>query len=277
MMTTEAQLRANQENAKKSTGPLTLEGKKRSSQNAMTHGIFASIPILPGENEASLRALADSLNHAFQPKDAMELMLVERIIIASIRQIRLREAEAANIKINMNDERIAESLNISLQVPFLERFSSHDLTPEKESYYQFYLEVIQEFKNQGDGALSFSIDTIQNKMPLTFSLLKEKPTAYKTTWEIFIKHPETIKIAMKEIKEGVEKYLDKNKFAHTAFYLIEDMKTIHRLPQARDIALFNKYQTQFDNELYRAMSALEKYRNSKAKIIEGELVEELVA
>ena len=36
MMTTEAQLRANQENAKKSTGPNTLEGKKRSSQNAMT-------------------------------------------------------------------------------------------------------------------------------------------------------------------------------------------------------------------------------------------------
>jgi len=277
MMTTEAQLRANQENAKKSTGPVTLEGKKRSSQNAMTHGIFASIPILPGEDEASLNALAEALNQAFQPKDAMELMLVERIIIASIRQIRLREAEAAHIKINMNDERIAESLNISLQVPFLERFTSHDLTPEKENHYQFYLEVAQEFKNQGDGALSFSVDAIQNKMPLTFALLKEKPTEYKTTWEILIKHPETIKIAMKEIKEGVEKYLDKNKFAHTAFYLIEDMKTIHRLPQARDIALFNKYQTQFDNELYRAMSALEKYRNSKAKIIEGELVEELVA
>lgn len=277
MMTTEAQLRANQENAKKSTGPVTLEGKKRSSQNAMTHGIFASIPILPGEDEASLNALAEALNQAFQPKDAMELMLVERIIIASIRQIRLREAEAAHIKINMNDERIAESLNISLQVPFLERFTSHDLTPEKENHYQFYLEVAQEFKNQGDGALSFSVDAIQNKMPLTFALLKEKPTEYKTTWEILIKHPEKIKIAMKEIKEGVEKYLDKNKFAHTAFYLIEDMKTIHRLPQARDIALFNKYQTQFDNELYRAMSALEKYRNSKAKIIEGELVEELVA
>ena len=276
-MTTEAQLKANQENAKKSTGPATLEGKKRSSQNAMTHGIFASIPILPGENEASLKALADALNQAFQPKDAMELMLVERIIIASIRQIRLREAEAANIKINMNEERIAESLNISLQVPFLERFSSHALTPEKESHYQFYLQVIQEFKNQGDGVLNFSIDTIQNNMPLTFALLKEKPTAYKTTWEIFIKQPETIKIAMKEIKEGVEKYLDRNKFAHTAFYLIEDMKTIHRLPQARDIALFNKYQTQFDNELYRAMSALEKHRNSKAKIIEGELVEELAA
>ena len=79
-------------------------------------------------------------------------------------------------------------------------------------------------------------------MPQAFALLKEKPTENKTTWEIFIKLPETIKIAMKEIKEGVEKYLEKNKFTHIAFYLIEDMKTIHRLPHARDIALFNKYQ-----------------------------------
>ncbi len=50
-MTTEAQIKANQENAKKSTGPTSIEGKQRSSMNAITHGIFAKIPLLPGENE----------------------------------------------------------------------------------------------------------------------------------------------------------------------------------------------------------------------------------
>ena len=50
-MATEAQIKANQENAKKSTGPTSIEGKQRSSMNAMTHGIFANIPILPGEND----------------------------------------------------------------------------------------------------------------------------------------------------------------------------------------------------------------------------------
>ncbi len=122
-MTSEAQIKANQNNAKKSTGPNTPEGKKRSSMNAMTHGVFAQIPILPGEDVEALTSLADAINNTYQPKDAMELMLVERIIMATFRQIRLREAEAANIKINMTEERITESLNVSMQVPFLDRFT----------------------------------------------------------------------------------------------------------------------------------------------------------
>jgi hypothetical protein len=40
---------------------------------------------------------------------------------------------------------------------------------------------------------------------------------------------------------------------------------------------FNKYQTQFDTDLYRAMNQLERYRQSKAKIIEGEVIEDLTA
>jgi hypothetical protein len=243
----------------------------------MKHGVFAQIPILPGENEEAMTALADALTQTLKPRDAMELMLVERIILASFRQIRLREAEAANIKINMTEERITEGLNVSMQVPFLDRFTSHDLTSEKENYYQYLLKVSQEFKEQGEQSIEHALETIQNKMPFTFELLKEKPTEYKTTWDIFIKNSEMIKIAMKEIKERVENYLNKNKFAHAAFYLLEDIKKIHRLPSSRDMALFSRYQTQFDNDLYRAMNALDKHRNTKAKIIEGEVIDELAA
>ena len=42
-MASQAQIRANQENAQKSTGPSTEEGKRRSSMNAMTHGILAEL------------------------------------------------------------------------------------------------------------------------------------------------------------------------------------------------------------------------------------------
>jgi hypothetical protein len=274
-MATEAQIKANQENAKKSTGPKTVEGKQRSSMNAMTHGIFAQIPILPGEDRENLTALADAINQAYKPHDAMEIMLVERIIVASFRQIRLREAEAAQIKINMSEERLLDSVNVSLHIPFLDRISFDNLSPEKEEHYQFFLKVIEEFKAQSYDYLDFSIEMIKSKMPLTFEFLKEKSKAYKMTWEEFATKRDSIQLSLKQIREDITKYLEKNKFAHIAFHLLEDIKIMQRLPNPKEMALFNKYQTQFDTDLYRAMNQLERYRQSKAKIIEGEVIEEV--
>ena len=56
-MASEAQIRANQENAQKSKGPTSVEGKKKSSLNAVTHGIFFIFSILPGEDEAFIQRL----------------------------------------------------------------------------------------------------------------------------------------------------------------------------------------------------------------------------
>jgi hypothetical protein len=274
-MASDAQILANQENAKKSTGPKTVEGKQRSSMNAMTHGIFAQIPILPGEDRELLNAIADGINQTYKPRDAMEAILVERITVASFRQIRLREAEAAHIKINMSEERLLDSVISSLHIPFFERFSFSDLSPEKEEHYQFFLRVIEEFKEQGDAYLDLSLDMIKNKMPHAFMLLEQKPKEYKSTWEILISRPESIRFAMKEIKEGVTKYIEKNKFLHIAFHLLEDIKITQLLPNGNEMAKFYKYQTQFDNDLYRAMNQFKIYRQSKAAIIEGEVVEEV--
>ncbi len=274
-MASDAQILANQENAKKSTGPKTVEGKQRSSMNAITHGIFAQIPILPGEDRELLNAIADGINQTYKPRDAMEAILVERITVASFRQIRLREAEAAHIKINMSEERLLDSVISSLHIPFFERFSFSDLSLEKEEHYQFFLRVIEEFKVQGDAYLDLSLDMIKNKMPHAFMLLEQKPKEYKSTWEILISRPESIRFAMKEIKEGVTKYIEKNKFLHIAFHLLEDIKITQLLPNGNEMAKFYKYQTQFDNDLYRAMNQFKIYRQSKAAIIEGEVVEEV--
>jgi hypothetical protein len=62
-MTTEAQIKANQENAQKSTGPTSVEGKKKSSMNAITHGIFSNIAILPGFDKGR-SGMAPNITHA---------------------------------------------------------------------------------------------------------------------------------------------------------------------------------------------------------------------
>jgi len=273
-MATEAQIKANKENAQKSTGPSSEEGKRRSSMNAMTHGVFSRIPTLPGEDKEFFKAIEDDIYNTYKPQDAMEVMLVERITVAYFRQIRLREVEAAHIKINMSEERLLDSVNVALQIPFLERFTFDHLSPEKEEYYQVFLKMIGEIKAQSDLYLDFSIEMIESKMPLTFIFLKEKSKGFKMTWDEFITRPESIQLAMKEVKESVTKYLEANKFAHTAFHLLEEIKITQRLPKGMDMDRFNKYQTQFDTDLYRAMNQLERYRQSKAKIIEGEVIEE---
>jgi hypothetical protein len=52
------------------------------------------------------------------------------------------------------------------------------------------------------------------------------------------------------------------------------MKIASRIPQGEDMALFSKYQIPLDTDIYRAMDALRKYRESKAKIIEAEVINE---
>ncbi len=188
-MVTEAQIKANQDNAKKSTGPTSVEGKKRSSMNAVTHGILSNITSLPGEDESFMQNLREDIIATYQPQDAMERVLVDRIYIAIVRQIRLCEAEAAKLKMSMSAEALGEGLLQNLRKYGVRIFSVDNLTEDGRN-------------------------------------------------------------------------------------LLEDMKVIHRIPQGVDITLMTRYQVQLDNDLYRAMNALQKYHDNRAKLIDGEIVHE---
>ena len=78
-MATEAQIRANRENAKKSTGPKTAEGKARVSQNARKHGFRSRTgQLLPGE-EARYKQILEEMTEMCQPTGKVETALVASI------------------------------------------------------------------------------------------------------------------------------------------------------------------------------------------------------
>ena len=76
----EARILANRENAKKSTGPCTPEGKAASSRNRLRHGLRANKHfLLDNENPEDFLPLLDNLDATFRPVGEAEEMLVARI------------------------------------------------------------------------------------------------------------------------------------------------------------------------------------------------------
>ena len=90
----DAKRRANRRNARKSTGPRTEEGKRRSSRNATTHGIFCRDLVLPGEDRNLFRMTRNSFIRDLKVHGAAQLALVDAMVSARGRLNRCQAAEA---------------------------------------------------------------------------------------------------------------------------------------------------------------------------------------
>lgn len=81
---------ASVKNGKKSRGPLSLEGRAKSAENARKHGLTGKIED-PSENEREqLDALRARLEAWFEPKNALQASLIERVLMSTIRLERTR-------------------------------------------------------------------------------------------------------------------------------------------------------------------------------------------
>ena len=77
-MSTNAQITANQQNAKSSTGPTTEAGKQIASQNACKHGFTGlSLIVTPAEKEAYDAHVQAYMDH-YQPVDHMHRQVVQQ-------------------------------------------------------------------------------------------------------------------------------------------------------------------------------------------------------
>jgi hypothetical protein len=81
-MATAAQINANRQNAKKSTGPRTPQGKAISSRNSLLHGMTSGKFLPPGTDPDEFFQLLDRFRSRFQPFDEVEDALVERLAAA---------------------------------------------------------------------------------------------------------------------------------------------------------------------------------------------------
>lgn len=98
-MTSEKQAQANRQNALKSTGPKTPEGKAAVRHNAVKHGLLAEDALIPGEDEATFKDLDERLRDELQPVGELENMLVDRITTVHWRLRRLGRGRGRHLRL----------------------------------------------------------------------------------------------------------------------------------------------------------------------------------
>jgi hypothetical protein len=96
-MATEAQIEANRRNSKRSTGPRTEEGKHRSKFNALDHGCRVSILVLPTEDFGEYEQESNAWKLSWQPRNPVEVFLVDRIVNLSWQAKRIDRAQTARL------------------------------------------------------------------------------------------------------------------------------------------------------------------------------------
>jgi hypothetical protein len=99
-MSSERQIAANRINGAKSCGPVTPEGKaaSRRSLGNSRHGLLARTLVIEGESRDRFIELLVSLQEEFEPATPTECALVENMVAARWRQLRLWSVESASLQ-----------------------------------------------------------------------------------------------------------------------------------------------------------------------------------
>ncbi len=123
-MTSPAQINANQQNAKRSTGPITPDGKAAVARNATSHGLAGSHLVLPGEDAADFDALLETLRSEHSPSGVTQDFLVQQMAQAQRKLPRAARIEQQILFAAMGDESIVERPAARLANIFLDGVSA---------------------------------------------------------------------------------------------------------------------------------------------------------
>src|SRR5216684_8601398 len=92
-MSTQRKIDSARANGAKSHGPITEEGRKKSSMNALKHGLTARTVLFSNDNHAEYDALLESYIQSLQPIDPFEMDLVVEMVNTKWQQRRVQKFE----------------------------------------------------------------------------------------------------------------------------------------------------------------------------------------
>ncbi|MFN7921465.1 MAG: hypothetical protein U0Q16_15290 [Bryobacteraceae bacterium] len=94
-MSSRQRIIASRKNGRQSRGPVTPEGKSRSSQNSISHGLSAQTIVLSSESAERFDNLLTALTEVYLPANDVEMLCVEQMAAAQWKLRRSWAIEAA--------------------------------------------------------------------------------------------------------------------------------------------------------------------------------------
>lgn len=150
-MATQKQLHANRDNATKSTGPRTPEGKAISRRNALTHGAYAQPSTLLAQEREAFETFKAPIVAELSPAGPLEALAVDRIAWTCWRLSKIRAEEevlAALTEANRHDKLLRDRLyrrwgEASRSEPSSFELLASDAEIEKRSALQNEIEALE--------------------------------------------------------------------------------------------------------------------------------------
>jgi hypothetical protein len=239
-------LAANQQNARRSTGPRTPTGKARVKHNALKHGLLAKEVIVPLGDEYKKRAefdhLLDDLCQHYAPVGPIEAMLVDRIAVAYWRLRRATRAEVGELIVEIDNAPGFDG------VPFLSGIAARLRTQVEAADQNF--DFVTWLQNNEDVLPDLGWD------------LKEV-AAYINNLRSDERKPWLLQALEEEEQECTER-------ERAQIWLIDRQNRAllvqRSLPGSSEaVAKILRYETMIDRQLYRAMAELEKLQAARRR------------
>ena len=278
-MTTQKQAAANKENAKKSTGPQTPEGKAVVAGNAIKHGILSQRLLLAGESADQFHQLHDEMDRALQPVGILERALSEKIAAAIWKQRRLVEAETASIELSRDTRhrQVRKQIDMALggygDNTKVTDDDLADLTPDDRQQLKWCNGVVAEFDDVlvRNMLTKHDLATLAKKAPLIYEQLKDEAAEELEEGDAGAKEIATYAAEMESLIGWGYQLKD---------WCIKELAKLERRPMVQAVAklvqtklsapvemeLLARYQVAIDAELYRAMDALRKQQAFRLKL-----------
>lgn len=274
-MTTEKQIKANQANAKKSTGATSDEGKAVIASNALKHGLFAQRLILPDENMDEYAQLIHGLVSSLNPVGTLEQLLVEKIAVATWKQLRLTRAESASIEldrsmsIEKNRKAVGSTMGRKWDEPDITIEEFEPLSVDDEYQLIWGNKVIKEH-----GTLSYevlkqsNIAKLKTDAPTIYEQLSCEAESEDMSLDEYVAHlnsdnDDGVYYWAQELRTWANKEL--TRINRRGIVQAIGNQLIAKLTAPIHNELLARYQAGIDNELYKAIEALRKQQEWRSK------------